>query len=69
VSVTEVKEAIEKLSDAEQLELTQYLQAKRLHNAEWLREMSRRLDEMDAGKKFGSAEVEAFVGNLDAEGR
>lgn len=69
MSLAEVKEAIENLSAAEQLALTEYLQTKRLQNEEWRREMSRRLDEMDAGNKYTSEQVEALAAKLEAEGR
>lgn len=69
MSLAEVKEAADKLSNAEQLELREYLDAKAIGNEEWVREMSRRLDEMDAGKKFTSARVEELNARLEVEGR
>ncbi len=69
VSLTEVKSAIDKLSDEEQLHLRSYFQEKLLQNAEWRREISRRMREMDTGKKFTSEQVELLVRKLETEGR
>lgn len=69
MSVAEVKEAIDKMSDAEQLHVREYLQSKLLDNEEWRREMARRLDEMEAGKKLTSKQLEARLRQLDAEAR
>jgi hypothetical protein len=69
MSGAEVNEAIDKMSDAEQIEVRAYLQSKLPGTEEWRREMSRRLDDMEAGEKFTSAQVEALVAKLEAEGR
>ncbi len=69
MSVAEVKEAIDHMSDAEQLLVNEYLQAKLLQNGEWLREISRRMREMDEGMKVTSAEFEKRLQELEAEGR
>lgn len=69
MSLAEVKEAIDKMSDAEQLQLREHLQSKLRKNEEWRREISRRMREMDEGKKVTSAEFEKRHRELEAEGR
>jgi hypothetical protein len=67
--LAEVKSAIDKLSDEDQFHLRNYLQDKMLDNEEWRAEMSRRLDEMDEGKKITSAQFEALHRDLESKGR
>lgn len=67
MSLTEVKRAIDRLSEKEQLHLRSYLQEKVLHNGQWRREISRRMREMDEGKKFTSEQIKRLVRTLEAE--
>jgi hypothetical protein len=69
MSLAEVKRAIEKMSDREQLDLTEFLQSKLDKNLEWQREIARRMREMDEGKKITSAEFEKRHRELETEGR
>jgi predicted transcriptional regulator len=57
------------MSDAEQVNLREFLQTKLLKNEEWRREISRRMKEMDEGKFFTMEQVEELVRRLEAEGR
>lgn len=69
MSLAEVKEAIETMSDAEQIVLREFLQTKVLKNEEWRREISRRMKRMDEGKFFTMEQVEELLRKLEAEGR
>jgi DNA-binding transcriptional MerR regulator len=69
MSLAEVKSAIETMSDAEQIHLREFLQTKLVKNEEWRREISRRMREMDAGKKVTSAQLDALLQKLEDEGR
>lgn len=69
MSLAEVKEAIDKLSDQDQFHLRNYLQDKMFDNEEWRAEISRRMKRMDEGEKVTSAEFEALLQKLEAEGR
>lgn len=69
MSLAEVKNAIDQLSDEERFYLQSYLQDGMPENEAWRSEMSRRLDEMDAGKKFTSEQVETLIRQLESEGR
>lgn len=69
MSLAEVKAAIENMSDAEQIALREFLRTKALKNEKWRREISRRMREMDEGKKVTSQELEALLKKREAEGR
>ncbi len=62
MSLAELKRNVVKLPENERRELAAYLlQIGRERNAAWRDEMSRRMHEMDAGKKVTQAEFERRI--------
>jgi hypothetical protein len=63
MSLTELKRSAVDLPEAERRELAAFLlQLGRTRNDTWREEMSRRMREMDAGKKVTQAEFERRIG-------
>jgi hypothetical protein len=63
MSLTELKRGAAKLPAKERRELTAFLlQLSRTRNRAWRAEMSRRMREMDAGKKVTQEEFERRIG-------
>jgi hypothetical protein len=63
MSLTELKRSAVDLPESERRELAAFLlQLGRERNETWREEMSRRMNEMDAGKKVSQAEFERRIG-------
>jgi len=67
MSLTELKRSVVALPEQERRELAAFLlQVGRERNPAWQEEMSRRMRDMDGGKKIGQSEFERQIG-LGAE--
>lgn len=63
MSLAELKQSVVALSEQERRELAAFLlQVSRERNPAWQQEISRRMREMDGGKKVSQAEFEKRIG-------
>jgi hypothetical protein len=70
MSFAELKEKVAELSEEERLDMEAWLVSLRLMNdPEWLAEMSRRMADMDAGKKVSQEEILRIHQELIAKGQ
>jgi hypothetical protein len=65
VSLAEIKNAIDQLSDEDQLHVQRYLHDKTKPSADRIAQWSRVMEEMDAGKKFSVEQVEELCRRLE----
>ncbi len=61
MTLLQLKQEISRLSQRERRELNAYMIRLRHERPEWKKETSRRMREMDAGKKVSIAELERVV--------